>query len=469
MVEPKSEMPKVSKADALRFLLTRYRRGQHAAIMALAAKYGSSFQANIQGKNFFVINDPQWLRHILLTHQRHYTKAAIFARLGSVLGKGLFTADGSFWKRQRQLIQAAYSPKQLALYAPAVEAHCQALVARFEAQASSGQRCDIYPELVHFTLDVVMETILGSTSRQFHSQVHSSISIIIDQMERASFRQRLLDFMPLLRFYPFWKKALQGKHDTKAESYEAALATFNSVLVHIVAQRQQEMQGDSSDDHRDVLSLLIKARDEKREGMSEEQLRDELAIAFVAGHETSAVALAWTFVLLAQNPLAGERLRQELKSVLGGQRVQLHHLPSLIYTRAVIEETLRLYPPVWRLVRSAAVDDKLGETLIPEGSTIVMIPFLTHRLSDYWAEPDSFRPERFLSEGGGREPMSYLPFGAGPRVCIGQNFAMNEMMLALASVWQEFELELDPATDLAIDAKLSLRPRYPLWMRVKKR
>ena len=195
-----TSIPAVSKADALRFLYTRFRRGQHAAVTELSDRYGTFFKASFRDKTFFILTDPRWLRQVLVTHQRLYSKEAIFQRLGVVLGRGLFTSDGSFWKRQRALIQPAYAPKQLALYAGAIETHCQALAERLGVYASRGEAFDVYPEFVRFTLDVVMETILGSQSQAFHQEVHQCISIIIDRMESSSLQQHLLDLFPLLRF-----------------------------------------------------------------------------------------------------------------------------------------------------------------------------------------------------------------------------------------------------------------------------
>jgi cytochrome P450 len=241
--------------------------------------------------------------------------------------------------------------------------------------------------------------------------------------------------------------------------------TLDEAVYAIVEQRRRDGTG-----HHDLLSMLLAARDEETgEGMSDAQLRDEMVTLIVAGHETVASALTWAWYLLAQHPDAERRLHDELAAVLGVRPPAVQDLPTLPYTRMVVEETLRLYPPAWLITRRALKTDEIGGYGIPAGALVVVSPYLTHRHPSFWENPERFEPERFAPERSERPRFAYFPFGGGPRLCIGNNFALMEAQLVLAAVAQRYRLELARNTPVEVVPGVTLRPRGGLPVRLHKR
>jgi cytochrome P450 len=243
------------------------------------------------------------------------------------------------------------------------------------------------------------------------------------------------------------------------------LATLDGLVSEIITARRRSSEG-----HDDLLSLLLAARDEETgEGMSDLQLRDEVLTLFAAGHETTANALAWTWYLLSLDRTVAERLRGELAGVLGGRAASIEDLPRLVYTRMVIDEAMRLFPPAWATSRNAVEEDELGGVRIPKGAIVLMSPYVTHRRPDLWDQPKRFDPDRFAPERAGSRPRyAYFPFGGGPRLCIGSSFALTEATLVLAALAQRFELRLPEGHQVEPEPMVTLRPRGGLPMRVER-
>jgi cytochrome P450 len=254
----------------------------------------------------------------------------------------------------------------------------------------------------------------------------------------------------------------------RGRRFREAVATLDRIVVRIVADRRAQMEkGDAARD--DLLSMLLEARDEDTgEGMSDRQLRDELVTLFLAGHETTAIALTWTFHLLAGKPEALATLEREVDEVLGERLVpQFDDLERLPYARMVAEEAMRLYPPAYVFSRRAAGEDQLGPYRMPAGAHIVISPYALHRRPDYWPDPDGFWPERFAPGARTDRPkLAYLPFGGGPRICIGNSFAMMEHAIVLAAVVRRWRLESIPGREVRTEPRITLRPRGGLPMRV---
>jgi cytochrome P450 len=246
---------------------------------------------------------------------------------------------------------------------------------------------------------------------------------------------------------------------------QAAIHELNTVVSNIIRQRR-ELNTDTGD----LLSMLLSARDEETgEGMNDQQARDEVMTILLAGHETTANTLIWTWYLLSQHPEVESRLQSELATVLGGNAPTVEQLPELAYTSMVLQEVLRLYPPAWILSRKAIADDELGGYHIPQGSMVIISPYATHRHPDFWEQPEVFDPERFTPERVAARPhFAHFPFGGGPRLCIGSNFAVMEAQLILATVAQRFRLRLMPDHPVVPEAKITLRPRYGMPMTVQR-
>lgn len=308
---------------------------------------------------------------------------------------------------------------------------------------------DVAQEMMHLTLQIVAEALFST-----------DISASVGDVEQVL--PTLLEYVTYRSLHPL---ALPERYPTpRNRRFLRARNKLDRLVYRLIEERR------TSDDHpSDLLSMLLDAQDEETgERMTDEQLRDEVMTILLAGHETTAVALAWTWYLLAQHPQVEQKLHAELDAVLAGRTPTLEDLPRLSYTRMVIEEVMRLYPPAWAIVRQAAVDDDLHGFRIPAKSPVIVMPYVTHRHPDFWERPNAFEPERFAP---GRDvehhKFAYFPFGGGPRQCIGNNFALMEAQLILATLAQHYTLDLVPDHPVEPEPTVTLRPRYGIRTIVK--
>ena len=277
---------------------------------------------------------------------------------------------------------------------------------------------------------------------------------------------RVLEMLPVANRSTTLRDAVERVPTRTNRRFDAALAELDGVVYRLIEEKRHRVAGGARG--RDILSLLVRARDEEDTGMTDTQLRDEIMTTLLSGHETSAVALTWTFYLLSCHPEAGREIGDEVRSTLGDADPSAESAPLLLYTRRVFDEVLRLYPPIWRLTRTCVEDDTLGGHRVPAGATIVMVPYFTHRLERFWENPEGFDPDRFLPERFAKvERLAYIPFGAGARGCIGRDFAYLESLLILATAARRVRLSLVPGQVIAIDPRLSLRSKFPLMMRAR--
>ncbi|HEY9283034.1 MAG TPA: cytochrome P450, partial [Pyrinomonadaceae bacterium] len=319
------------------------------------------------------------------------------------------------------------------------EAEAQAR--RWQERARSGEPLDVAGEMMRLTLRIIGLTMFTTDLTSEADVIGRSLDVIRAHSIRAMWRPANL---------PVWVPTPSNLR------FRRALAAGDRVMREMIeARRSGEIRND------DLLSLLLRARDEETgEGMSDEQLRAEVVTIVGAGHETSAVTLSWAWYLLSQHPEVEGRLHEELARVLAGRTPTLEDLPRLAYATMVVEETMRLYPPAWAISRTAKRADTLGGYPVAAGSEALLIPYVTHRHPDFWDDPDEFRPERFAPAAKESRPrFSYFPFGGGPRQCIGQHFAMAEMLIVVATLAQRFRLRLAPGRAVVPEASISLRPR----------
>jgi cytochrome P450 len=416
----------------------------------MAQAYGDVVRYRVAHMIWYQVNHPDGIARILQENNRNYGKGALtLGILRPVAGNGLFLSEGEFWLRQRRLMQPTFHHKHLAGFGTMIVEATQARLQRWEAYASSGQPVDIVSEMSALTSDVVSRALF-STPSDDSAGVAQAVSTLAEDIG--------------YRFaVPFYPPPIVPTPRNRRQ--RAALAALDRAIYEIIAARRR---GDTSGD--DLLDLLLNVRDEETgEGMSDGQLRDEVITLFVAGHETTAVALAWAWHLLAAHPDAADRILAEQAGVLDDRAVAVADLPQLAYARMVIDETLRLYPPAWITNRQALAEDEICGYHIPAGAIVLISPYVLHHHPDYWDHPDAFDPERFTPErSAGRPHYAYFPFGGGPRQCIGKGFALMEAQLILAAVAQRFRLRHAPGRAAVPQGQLTLRPRGGLPMIVER-
>lgn len=396
-----------------------------------------------------LLRHPDHVKHVLVDAPDNFDKQTPgFTRLREVLGEGLLTSEGSFWLRQRRIAQPAFHRQRIAAFAGVMVRAGEERVNAWLSRARPDEPLDIAEEMMSLALRIVCETLLGAEMVDT-ATVSQAVDVLLTDV-----RNGLGSFFSLPRKVPIERNRL---------FLEASEALDRQVGRIIEARRK------SSAEATDLLSLLMAARDpETGEGMSDRQLRDEVMTMFLAGHETTANALAWTFYLLSLHPDVRRKLAAELSQVLAGGRLPtFEDVARLEVTTRVLQESMRLYPPAWIVARRALRDDVIGGYAIPAGSLVFISPYVTHRHPDYWENPEGFDPDRFAAGALARLPrFAYFPFGGGPRQCIGMSFAMVEATLLLATLGRRVHLDLLPGQRVIPEPGVTLRPRGAIRMRV---
>lgn len=395
-------------------------------------RYGSLFITH-------QLSHPDHIQQVLQSNAANYRKGRDYRILRLSLGEGLLTSEGALWQKQRKMTQPAFQSQQVASFVRVMEEHTLAMLERWEQFALKAEVFDVVPELMRMTLNIASQSLFSTNLESDADVIRHTLAVGRDYTV-----QRAWSIIPMPASLP----------TRRNREYIQALASFHAIIDRMVAERRRSGERVS-----DFLTLLMEARDDNGAPMSDRQLRDEIATLLTAGHETTTLALAWTLFLIAQHPGVVEGMAAEL-AFLNGAAPSYGDLFKLKYTRQVVEESMRLYPPVWVLSRTAINDDVMGGLHIPAGSEILIFPYITHRHPKWWRDPESFCPDRFAPENSAARPrFAYLPFGAGPRTCVGLNFAMTEILVALALVLQRFRIELaiDPAKVIP-DPSVTLRP-----------
>jgi cytochrome P450 len=399
-----------------------------------------------------IANEPTAVRHVLLDNAANYRKSEISRRLLEPgLGRGLLTSEGQTWRRHRRIMAPAFDHRSIVGYSPLMTEVAEDLLVRWDA-LPDGAAADVAAAMMHVTLHIISRAMFSSDSDEI-------VDIVANGVERyqASMRPTLPDLLGL----PDWISRLGRRR--RARCY---LGKFDRAVDRLLDARTR-----AAGQPRDLLARLIAARDEETGGgMTAEEVRDQVVTIFMAGHETTAVALTWTWYLISQHPAVEARLHAELDSVLDGRAPRHEDLANLPYTRMVIEESMRLYPPAHTLARQALAEDEVLGARVPAGATVLVVPWLLHRKASIWQRPDCFEPDRFLPERSAERPrFAYLPFGAGPRICIGAAFAMAEAMLILATVAGRYRLRLEPGHPVEPQGLITLRARHGMKMLLHRR
>ncbi len=430
-------IPEIQK-DALGFLLS------------LSRQYGDLAYFSAGSLPVYIVNHPDGVKHVLQDQNRRYSKDTIqYNALSTITGKGLLTSDGAFWLRQRRLAQPAFArPRLLALDQIVVPA-ARRMLDRWVKVAQTGQVLDVDGEMMRLALEIVGKALFGIDLSQESDTLTSAVLTALDHiMYRARNVIVPPNFLPTPRNLRF-RRALRILDD--------------SVYSMISARQTASEPGD------DLLGMFLRARDaDTGELMSKEQVRDEVLTMLIAGHETVASALTWTWYLLSSHPEERVMLHNEAKQMLGDREPTSADLPNLPFTAQVFSEALRLYPPAWVISRKAEEADQIDGYPIPPGSLVIISPYVVHRNPQFWDQPEMFSPQRFSpAQEGSRHRFAYIPFGAGPRLCIGNQFASIEAQLIIAMIARSCWLECVSGADVRMDALVTLRPHAGMPMRVR--
>jgi cytochrome P450 len=422
----------------------------------LADEYGDFVRFYFFGRSLYMVNNPDYIREVLVTKADAFPKAdRDIAILSKFLGNGLLTSGGDFHKKQRKLAQPIFHHRRIQSYGHTMVDYTNRLLDNWQ-DGESRQICD---DMMSLTMFIVSKTLFDANMDDMASQTEM-IGHAIDDLQAIS-----NDEYKSLYFWPEWVPTRNNRRR------KAARTVIYGTIDSLIAERRAAAVDGRVPDTGDLLSMLLLARDDEGQSMSDNQVRDELVTLFAAGHETTSNALAWSWYLISQHPVVEAKLHQEIDAVLNGRLPTLEDLPDLPYTEMVLKEAMRLYPPAWTLNTRQAVEDTIvSDYLVPKDRLIFVAPYVMHRRPEFFPEPERFDPQRFTPENEKALPRyAYIPFGAGPRVCIGNAFAMMEAHLILATIAQRFRLELDPEQEVEINPLITLSPKYGLKMRVVKR
>jgi len=415
-------------------------------LKSLADTYGDVSMFKLANINVYLVNDPAAIEAILLTDHKKFKKTPGYEFMGRLLGRGILTADGDFHRRNRRMIQPAFYKSRINHYGDTMVRYILEAEERWE----DDKQIDMAGEMMHLTLNIIAKTLFDTDAAEdaeLVSETLDSFYAIMHRFENPF--ARMLDYLPV-------------PSTTRFERNREAMD-------EMLYRKIQEHRAGTAD-RRDVLSMMIQARDEAGDPMSLEQLRDEVITLFMAGHETTALMTAWTWMLLAQHPWAAEKVHAELDAVIGGRTPTAGDMANLPYLRKVLSESMRLYPPAYVIDREPLEDYPVGGYTLRKGGYVLLSQWCMHRHPAYWPDPDRFDPERFAPEAVAKRPkFSYFPFGGGPRICIGEGFAWLEGMLVFATLAQRWAPELPEGFAPKCEPLVTLRPKGGMPMTLRRR
>jgi cytochrome P450 len=413
-------------------------------------RFGDTFRFYIGGlKEAIVTTNPAVIQHVLKTNAENYQKSEIqVKRMGHFLGKGLLTTHGEAWRTQRRLIQKGFDRKQLDALSSIMQDSLTESLRDFDRQVGTDP-VDIYPCLMKMTFAMVARSLFGAKLKDEDIDL---VSHTICTVQEFIVRQTLQPYLN-----PWF--AVSGE----LRKHEDMRARADNVLLEYIRQRRHQPPG------HDLLQSLMDARYSDGEGMSDELVLSESMQLLVAGHETSSNALSWLLYLLSSRPDCLERMRQEFDAVLGDAPLSHGHVPRFEFATQVIQEALRLYPPFWMIDRMAVADDRAGDLAIPRGSMVIVFVYGAHHAQRYWDDPERFDSERFTKTHEKQQtPFTYLPFGAGPRGCIGGNYAMLQILMILSVLLRRYDFQLSPGQTIEAQPMVILRPKHGIRMAFSK-
>lgn len=423
-----------------------FMRDSLGLMRSLAREYGDLVRIPVITGTRILVNNPDYIQQVLVMQPHKFHKSKLSKEATErLLGQGLLISEGEFWRRQRRLAQPAFHKHRINGYSSTMLDCAQAQISNWR----DGETRNMAQEMMELTLKAAVRTLFGTTLPGEARRVGRAMAFLM----RYSLRRARHP----IHFPASWRTPRNMRANREYEF-------LDSLVYRIISDRKAH----PDPNHRnDLLSLLMGAMDQDGSQMTAKQLRDETMTLFIAGHETTAITLSWTWYLLAQHPTAEARLHDELSTVLAGRATSVADLARLPYLHAVINEVLRLYPPAYVLARVAIAPFRIGEHEFPAGETLLLSQWVMHRDPRYYDDPDSFRPERWLDGLADRlPPGAYFPFGDGPRRCIGQGFALLESALVIAAIAQRFRFRLVPKRSAIPEPLVTLRPKHGIWMTI---
>ena len=430
------------------FLLV-FRRDPLGLLERMARDYGDVSFVRLGDRRVHLLNHPDLIKDVLVNEARRFHKGRGLELAKHLLGEGLLTSEGDFHRRQRRLAQPAFHQQRIALYATAMVEHAERTSERWArlAGAATPPVVDIHQEMMRLTLGIVGKTLFGTEVEDQAQEIGQAIATSMELFRSFT----TLPFAPLLERLPLpstWR-------------FLKARALLDTTIYRLIESRRG-----AAEDRGDLLSMLLLAQDEEGSGgMTDQQVRDEAMTLFLAGHETTANALTWTWYLLSRHPDVETRLHAELDQVLGDRPANAEDMPRLTYTWRVLAEAMRLYPPAWVIGRRAIEDYEVAGYRMPKGSILLVSQWVTHRDARFFPDPDRFDPDRWTDEARAARPrFAYFPFGAGPRICIGEQFAWLEGVLVLATLARRWRPRLAPEHPVALQPSITLRPKGGMKM-----
>ncbi len=417
-------------------------------LMKVARDYGEIAHFNLGPQHTVLLNHPDYIQNVLVAHDWNFLKGRGLQRAKKVLGRGLLTSEGNFHRRQRRLSQPAFHKQRIAMYAETMSEYA----ARTRDRWQEGEKLDVASEMMRLTLAIVAKTLFDADVENEAAEIGQALTEVLEMFETfTSPLTEILDRLPL-----------PGNRRV-----QRARARLDETIYRIIEERRAR-----GEDRGDLLSMLLLAQDAEGDGggMSDEQLRDEAMTLFLAGHETTANALTWTWYLLSENRDVETRLHDEIDRVLAGRLPTVDDVPRLPYTEMVLTEAMRCYPPVWVMSRRALSTYRVGDYSIPAGSIVLLSQYVMHHNERYYPDPFKFDPERWRPEARAERPKhAYFPFGSGPRLCIGEQFAWMEGILIIATFAQRWKMRLVPNHPVKMQPLITLRPRYGMRMTIEQR
>ena len=413
--------------------------------LAAASRMGDVVRLRLPG-DVFLLNHPDHVQRLLHDNHANYRKSYFYARMKPLVGEGLLTAEGADWKRKRRLAQPAFHRERIAGFAGIMVQHTRAMLDRWVGNAARGAPLDVAADMMRLTLTVVGHALFGIDLLAGADEVGRALTTALRITNDRFYSLLSLPSVPTpgnLRF-------------------ARAMRVLDGVVSEIIAARRDAAP------RQDLLGMLMETRDEGGGGgLTDRELRDEVLTMVLAGHETTANSLTWALALLSGAPDVDGRLHREAARVLDGRDPTVADLPRLEYAARVNQEAMRLFPPAWVFGREAIAPDVFGTFHLPAGAAVTVCPWALHRDPRFWEDPERFDPDRFLPAAvAARAKYAYVPFAAGPRMCIGNTFAMMEMQLVLAMIARRFRLALAPGHRVEREASVTLRPRNGVWMDV---
>jgi cytochrome P450 len=421
----------------------RFRKRTVLFLQDLLREHGDIVFFRLGPQPAYFLNHPDHIKEVLVTGNSSFIKGRALQRSKILLGQGLLTSEDPLHRRQRRLAQPAFHRQRIASYAETMVAYAE----RTASHWKQGDTLDISQEMMQLTLAIVGKTLFDADVESEAVEIGKALTTIIEL-----FNMLLLPFSELLERLPL----------PHVRRFERAKARLDQTIYRLIDERRQ-----SRSDRGDLLSMLLLAQDDEGDGlgMSDQQVRDEAMTIFLAGHETTANALTWTWYLLSQNPEAEAQLHAELDRVIGNRSPTFDDVPHLPYTEMVLSEAMRLYPPAWAIGRLAIQEYPIGDYVIPKGSLVLLSQYVTHRDPRFFPNPERFDPMRWTPEAKASRPQyAYFPFGGGPRRCIGEGFAWMEGVLVIAALARQWRMRLAPGAKIAIQPVITLRPKSGVQM-----